>query len=432
MPVSRCEGLESRTLFTAPPIVASLTLINANTGAAVSGYNTFANGSVLDLDALGVNNFSVRANPAAKVGSIRFGLDGNSTYHTENIAPYDIYGDAKGVYTGKAFALGTHTITATAYSGPSATGTAGATVTVHFQVTRHNAWVNGKNLPINLAEVAGGIISHTMYIVGEGSSSTYAYDLFNNSWKTLPARPYVGDHHAAEVLNGKLYLFGGIDGGSPGKVQIYNPATNKWSLGPTMPFAAGSCSSAVIGGQVYVAGGIIGKTTTNQAAVYDPVKNTWAMIAPMPFGLNHSASTTDGKSLWIFGGRTGGNVVANGFATVEAYDPASNTWRSSDDHSSNLAPLPIGRGGMGKAVYFNGLFYIMGGETKDGPGATSNFVYNRVDIYNPLTNTYSSGARMPTARHGIFPLLFGDEIYVAGGGTHSGYSFSNVLQIYQV
>ena len=39
---------------------------------------------------------------------------------------------------------------------------------------------------------------------------------------------------------------------------------------------------------------------------------------------------------------------------------------------------------------------------------------------------------MPTARHGIFPLLYGDEIYVAGGGTHSGYSFSNVLQVYQI
>ena len=59
------ECLEGRRLLTVSPTVASLTLVNANTGMSVNGYDTFANGSVLDLDALGANNFSVRANPAA-------------------------------------------------------------------------------------------------------------------------------------------------------------------------------------------------------------------------------------------------------------------------------------------------------------------------------------------------------------------------------
>ena len=84
---------------------------------------------------------------------------------------------------------------------------------------------------------------------------------------------------------------------------------------------------------------------------------------------------------------------------------------------------------MGKAVYYNGEFYVIGGETLNGTGATSNFVYNRVDIYNPTTNTWRLGSPMPTARHGIFPVLAGTKIYVAGGGVHSANSNSNILEI---
>jgi N-acetylneuraminic acid mutarotase len=233
------------------------------------------------------------------------------------------------------------------------------------------------------------------------------------------------------VINGKLYLFGGLSGSSEGKVQIYDPVSNTWSLGTSMPltFAAGSSSSAVIGGQVYVAGGIIGSSTTNQVARYDPATDTWTSLAAMPQGRNHTAAATDGSKFYIFGGRDGPNAVANGFNTVQIYDPVTNTWTSTESGSS-VAPLPQARGGMGKAVYYNGEFYIMGGETLDGPGATADHVYNRVDIYNPATNTWRLGPPMPRARHGIFPLYYAGRIYVAGGGVHSGGSQSMVLEIY--
>jgi hypothetical protein len=42
---------------------------------------------------------------------------------------------------------------------------------------------------------------------------------------------------------------------------------------------------------------------------------------------------------------------------------------------------------------------------------------------------------MPTARHGIFPLLQDGRIYVAGGGPRSmqvGYNESNILEILNV
>ncbi len=296
-------------------------------------------------------------------------------------------------------------------------------------------WSSAAPMPVALGEVAAGLVGGKLYVVGEGSTATLAYDGAAKTWTSagLATRPFPGNHHAAEVVGGKLYLFGGLGSGSEGKVQIYDPVANQWTEGAPMPFAAGSSSSAVIGGQVYVAGGIVGSATTTQAARYIPATNTWQAVASMPQGRNHAAAESDGTRMFVFGGRGlgsgNGNVVANGFNTVQIYNPASNTWVSSQDPGSTLAPLPQARGGMGTAVFANGEFWVMGGETLDGPGATANDVYKRVDVYNPTSNSWRAGPALPTARHGIFPVLDGTQIHVVGGGVKAGYSSSAVHEV---
>jgi hypothetical protein len=200
-----------------------------------------------------------------------------------------------------------------------------------------------------------------------------------------------------------------------------------------MPFAAGSSASAVIGGMIYVAGGIVGDTTTRLGARLDPSTGTWTPIAPMPRGRNHAASGSDGTRLYVFGGRGPGsgdrNELANGYADLQVYDPATDRWVVSDSGPGAPKPLPQARGGMGKAVFVKGEFWVFGGETLDGPGATPDGVYNRVDIYSPATNTWRAGPPMPTARHGIFPLLAGERIIVAGGGIRAASSISGVVEV---
>jgi len=309
-----------------------------------------------------------------------------------------------------------------------------------------NSWITGPSLPEPLAEVACAIVDNKLYIFGSSSLGTWdtlAYDFSSGTWTNMNSpRPYPGDHHAAEVFGSKIYLIGGLNGSVDGQVQIYDPAINSWSLGASMPYPAGAMASALIGGKIYVAGGIIesnglpvGGIPTNAAAVYDPVANTWAMIKSEPslHGRNHPASATDGTKLYVFGGRDISDGSGNGNNTVQIYDPASNTWISSDDSSppgSLLSPLPQERGGMGKGVYYNGDFYVMGGETWTGTGATVNNVYNRVDIYNAASNSWRLGTPMLTARHGIFPVLLNNRIYVAGGAIKDSVSYSTVFEIY--
>jgi len=293
-------------------------------------------------------------------------------------------------------------------------------------------WKPAESLPTSIGEVAAGAINGVLYLVGEGPSSTLAYDFVLGSWTSnLAARPYVGDHHAAEVINQKLYLFGGLDNNSDDKLQIYDPLTDSWSLGAALPFPTGSASSALINGRVYIAGGISNGATTNLAAVYDPQTNSWAPIAAMPFGRNHAASATDGSKFYIFGGRTGGNAPSVGFTDVQIYDPNSDSWQTNSDVGSLIPALPQARGGMGKAVYYKGEFFVMGGETTNAgtgqiPGSN---VYNRVDVYNPVTKTWRLDTAMNHARHGIFPILNDGRIYVAGGGVVAAQSSSNFLDL---
>jgi len=305
--------------------------------------------------------------------------------------------------------------------------------TTTWRATLPGTWAGLAALPVAMGEVAAGIIGDKLYLVGEGSSATLAYDLATDAWSavgSLAQRPAAGNHHAAEVIDGKLYLVGGLGATSGGKIQVYDPVANTWQQRSPAPFAAGSAATAVIGGLLYMAGGIVGSATTNQVAVYNPVNDVWASRAAMPVGVNHAAAATDGTRLFVFGGRTGGNTVSNGFNYVQIYDPSTNAWQSSSQAGSPLAPLPQARGGMGKAVAFAGELYVMGGETLTGAGATAAGVYARVDVYDPVANTWRSAAPMQSARHGIFPLLRAGRMFLAGGGVQSGNSQSTVFEVY--
>jgi hypothetical protein len=112
--------------------VSSLILINADTNQPIQ---TLTSGSTLYLKSLPTRNLNVRAvtNPAT-VGSVRFALDSTPNYRTENSAPYALAGDTNGDYSNWTPSIGTHTLSATAYTGASASGNASQPRTVQFTV----------------------------------------------------------------------------------------------------------------------------------------------------------------------------------------------------------------------------------------------------------------------------------------------------------
>lgn len=290
-------------------------------------------------------------------------------------------------------------------------------------------WSRGPDLPVALGEVAAGIIGGKMYVVGDGNPRTLVYDFSTRTWRdNLAYRPYPAKDQLAEVVNGRMYVFGGVKYSSGTQnaydyTQIYNPSTNSWSLGARMPFKAFASQTAVINGEIYLAGGVTqGNFTTNRVAKYNPSSNTWTNLANMPgVGRNSAPAGTDGRYLFVFGGRVKGDNPETPQTDILMYNPSSNRWVTGMTTDTPFARLPIGRGGVVKAPYVNGEFYLIGGETLTSP-------VSRVDVYNPVTNTFRRLADMPTARHGIYPIFANNAIHVPGGGVVAGYSVSRVFE----
>ena len=152
----------------------------------------------------------------------------------------------------------------------------------------------------------------------------------------------------------------------------------------------------------------------------------------MPTPVNHAAAATDGQRLWVFGGRQGGNTPQPGFTNVQVFDPATSLWDDSGQVGSNLVDMPSGRGGTGRAVHYKGELYVFGGETSDtnDSEADPGGVFPQVFAYDSATNTWRQDARMPTARHGIWPTLFQSRIHVIAGGVVAGHSSSTLHEIF--
>jgi hypothetical protein len=133
-PYVTCDG---RTINAAPPPsgsqkVMALRLINADTDQPIL---TMSDGMTLTLGSLPTRRLNVRAETSpSSVGSVRFALDGSTSYRTETIAPYALAGDDSGDYNPWTPAVGSHTLKATPYTGASAGGTAGTSLTVRFTV----------------------------------------------------------------------------------------------------------------------------------------------------------------------------------------------------------------------------------------------------------------------------------------------------------
>ncbi len=330
----------------------------------------------------------------------------------------------------------------------SSVTTASTKVTAKFRqlgdisgTTTNNAWTAGPSLPVNMAETGGGVIGNTLYMWGEGSSHTWKLDLSNPnaSWVDTGAdRLFLGDatdaEHATEILNGKMYLIGGLGQDTWQKMQIYDPATNHWTTGPDLPFKTGSTNSAVINGEIYIAGGAVKYPSYGpvaKVAKYNPTTNQWTSLPDMPYPRHSAAFGTDGQKLYVFGGRDQGLEASSGTDIIEVYDPVANAWTSSNNASSGLPKVPRKIRGTSRAVFYNGEFYIFGGETSNAtdPGATSNLVFKEVDIYNPVTKTWRRGTDMITARHAFLAANYQNKIYTVGGGVVRATSSSKIVEI---
>jgi hypothetical protein len=123
-----------------PTRVEQFTLVNADTGMDIM---QLTEQSTLNLDVLPPHLTARADTDPPMVGSIVLSID-NQPPQTQSMAPYTFtMKNASGNYAPWTLGVGAHTLMATPYDGPNATGTAGAALTVTFTLSSASAVSTG-------------------------------------------------------------------------------------------------------------------------------------------------------------------------------------------------------------------------------------------------------------------------------------------------
>ena len=160
------------------------------------------------------------------------------------------------------------------------------------------------------------------------------------------------------AINGLVYAAMGRNGNQGNALRVYNPATDTWAEKPPRPNVGSDKSHGVINGVLYEAGGTDCCVVVNSVFAYDPATSTWSTKAAMPTKRSRAASGVVAGKLYVAGGHdfSGDSLVLR--ANLEAYDPITNTW-------TTKAAMPTSRAHFGTAEV-GGTIYAIGGDAAAG------------------------------------------------------------------
>jgi chitodextrinase len=150
--------------------VVSFTMFNAETDQVLS---VLSPGQQIQLSEIQGIPLSITAQVEGSVGSVVMNLSGTKVNtRTESVAPYALFGDTAGDFTGETFGLGNYTIQATAFSSSGGNGEAvGVPLSLTFSIVE-NVQVN--NYTITASAGSGGSISPSGSVtVQEGGSQGF-------------------------------------------------------------------------------------------------------------------------------------------------------------------------------------------------------------------------------------------------------------------
>ena len=262
---------------------------------------------------------------------------------------------------------------------------------------------------------------------GSGPAVPFAelYDPTTNQWST--ARPMSldrVDHTATLLLNGKVLVVGGNGGLGPihASTVLYDPATNSWSTRADLGTQrAGHTATLLANGKVLVTGGrdVIGPTSissvTATVELYDPDSDTWTPMASMSHArLGHTATLLANGKVLVVGGYDQTNSVV-----PEIYDPRSNTW-------SPAGTMMHTRLGHTATLLANGTVLVAGGIINELGEET-----NTVEAYDPATNSWSSLNSLIVERRGHTATLLNDNVVlIVGGGNETPPYMHNSTELY--
>jgi len=336
------------------------------------------------------------------------------------------------------------------------------------------------DLPVGIKSGAGALIGDTVYVgLGTGGDKFYALDLKtpNAQWKEIAAFPG-GDRNqpVAAAVDGKLYVFGGLQKNEKGELQLvndaysYNPADNTWSKLPTRsPRGLVGSTGASHGDKVYIVGGSnlsifngffqdtvaagedkakkdeITKAYfeqrpedyffTTELLSYEPSTNKWRNEGRVPFsGRAGAAFTIQGNDLVVVNGE-----IKPGLRTAETH---AGKFTAKGVEWKNLPDLPAPKGqsqdGLAGAMagYSHGHYLVTGGA--NFPGSVKQFKEGMLhahkglskawhkDIYTLNNGKWKIVGELPAGIGYGVAVSYDNKVLLIGGETEGGKALTSV------
>jgi hypothetical protein len=308
---------------------------------------------------------------------------------------------------------------------------------VCFDCTWPGGWQPGPDMPSTAVRTVGVLFIDGFYVMGGRSADGVGNDLMHpfeyqsgaNSWTTKSST--YPDNQVSDMACGVLtdsgtnyiYCVGGSAGGqttATDRVFRYNPVADTietiaspWpgdSDGITLPGGF-----TVFNNKLYILGGFrINTAMTDTIWEFTPGTNAWVQKkAHLPVPLGYIPTTTIYSFIYTGGGSTWDGTMIHDSNYSFAYDPMN-------DSTSSIASIPRATGET-RAIPFapiggtDYMMFVMGGG-RDAPNPSS-----EIDIYDPISNGWSTFGSFPTARRNfaVDGALF-CHIYVAGGYASDG------------
>ena len=262
-------------------------------------------------------------------------------------------------------------------------------------------------VPLNFSAVNVRLRLSATDSEGNSSSAESANFEIRQRWKTEPKIP-VMNWQFPMVSDGKnLFAMGGIAQGSTVNTALrYDSVSGAWVSLAAMPLAVSGTEAVLLNGKIYVPGGVLESSLViTNLQLFDIASNSWSQKLEAPIAAQWFALATDADNAMIY--RIGGsrrNVTAP-ISDVLIYDTKANSWEQ-------LPEMPEPRYGH-EAVFINGKILIAGGANRSG-GLT------RCWQYDVKTGLWSQLAALNRARRfaasGLGSDASGRPIWFVFGG----------------
>lgn len=237
-------------------------------------------------------------------------------------------------------------------------------------------------------------------------------------------------HSATQLPDGRWLVAGGVDQNNDPQAdcEIYDPVADTFTVcAPMLVPRMGHTATLLANGRVLVTGGLQAMTVvptalsavrdaTAATELYDPATNTWVAGPNLrtPRAAHFAIQRPDGRVL-LAGGISWDNVIIIGWlpavrSSTDLYDPVANTISAGPTMASPRSTI--------EPVALDNHRWLVAGGISSLTLTNLGTPTNTAEIYNAVTNTWTTVGSMATARGNHQGWALGGGRYLLAGGAN--------------